>query len=569
MGSEAERLRMLDGLRILVLEGSGYEMGSQHGEALGEEIRQGVLPLFGNPTEFEPQLRRLPEERRKAVAELYDRDIFGPLKRFVPKDYLDELRGIAEGAGLPADVVLRGNFMSELLQITIKQQVPEGVIDTGGAGCTGFALAGPATRDGELLHGKNTDYRGGGVWDRFPVLMLSRPADGFAYVRGTSAGLIKCNTCMNQHGVTLGGHFLFSTDTATDGMAFTILENEVMRRASDLREAISIVEEGPRAGAFAFILSDGKTGEAVALECTRAAVSKRWLSDGAVFMSNVCTASDPQKQADILLRASVARNPLSRWKRIGDLIEKHHGAIDLDLALGFLGDHYDEASGRERGVGHTIASIGSVTSVLLRPARRELWMGVGPVPASNNDFLGFDCRTALAGEGDLAPLGRRKGNPFGEDDRLRALRRYAEAACLYDRSPGELDAIQKLLREAMEMDPEDPVYPRMIARFHLIANDPGPADAMLERALAVPAQGPSEVAEAWLLRGYGRDLRDARAEACEAYRQVLELHDGEAEPIRAVNPLVLLSAHKHLEEPFREGEVGALTVSFGLLSGWE
>ena len=50
-------------LRILVLGGSGYEMGRQHGEALGEEIRQGVLPLFGNPTEFEPQLRRLPEER--------------------------------------------------------------------------------------------------------------------------------------------------------------------------------------------------------------------------------------------------------------------------------------------------------------------------------------------------------------------------------------------------------------------------------------------------------------------------------------------------------------------------
>jgi hypothetical protein len=50
---------------------------------------------------------------------------------------------------------------------------------------------------------------------------------------------------------------------------------------------------------------------------------------------------------------------------------------------------------------------------------------------------------------------------------------------------------------------------------------------------------------------------------------VLEIHDGETEPIRAVNPLVLLSAHKHLEEPFREGDVEALTVRFALLSGWE
>jgi isopenicillin-N N-acyltransferase-like protein len=527
-----------------------------------------VLPYFGNYTEYDAQLRQLPEANRRAVAEKLDREIFDRLRAFVPQVYLDELRGIAEGAGLPADVVMRGNFLSELLQVSVKQQVPSKGVEAG-AGCTGFALAGPATRDGELLHGKNTDYRGTGVWDRFPVLCLSRPAEGYAYVRGTSAGLIKCNTCMNERGITLGGHFLFSTDAVADGVAFTVLENEVMRRASSLGEAIAIVEERPRAGAFAFLVSNGKTGEAVALECTRAEVSQRWLSDGAVYMSNVCTASEAQKQCDILLRNSVGRNPLSRWQRIGDLIEKHRGAIDVDTALGFLGDHYDEASGRERGVGHTIASIASVTSVLLRPARGEIWMGVGPVPAANNPFLGFDCRAALAGEGELEFLGERSGNPFGEDARLGALRRYAEAARLYDGSPDEAEAMLKLLEEAMEIDPQEPAYPRMSARLHLLANAPGPAQAMLQRAISIPAQGPSELAEAWLLLGYACDLGEAREEARDAYRRVLELHDAEAGPTRVVNPLVLLSAHRRLEEPFREGDVEALTVSFALLSGWE
>jgi isopenicillin-N N-acyltransferase-like protein len=568
MGDQAERVRFQGDLRILTLEGSGYEMGRQHGEALREEIHRGVLPFFGNYTEFDSHLRELPEAKRREVAARLDREVFDRLRPFVPQVYLDELRGIAEGAGLPTDVVSRGNFLSELLQITVRQQVPSEGTEAS-AGCTGFAVAGPATRDGELLHGKNTDYRGGGVWDRVPVLCLSKPADGFAYVRGSSAGLIKCNTCMNEHGITLGGHFLFSTDVAADGLAFTVLENEIMRRASSLREAISIVEDGPRAGAFAFVVSDGKTGEAVALECTRAEVSQRWLSDGAVFMSNVCTASDAQKQCDILLGASVGRNPLSRWRRIGDLIAKHHGTIDLDTALGFLGDHHDEASGRERGVAHTIASIASVTSVLLRPERREIWMGVGPVPAANNPFLGFDCRDALAGDGEPEFLGIRPGNPFEEDARLRAVRRYAEAACLYDCSPGETDAMLKLLDEAMQIDPQEPAYPRMIARLHLLANRPDPAEEMLQGALSISAQGPSELAEAWLLRGYGYDLREEREDAREAYRRALELHDDEAEPIRAVNTLVRLSAHRHLEEPFREGDVEALTVSFALLSGWE
>ena len=286
-------------------------------------------------------------------------------------------------------------------------------------------------------------------------------------------------------------------------------------------------------------------------------------------MSNVCTASDAQKQCDILLRASVGRNPLSRWRRIGDLIAKHHGGIDLDLALQFLGDHHDEASGRERGVAHTIASIASVTSLLLRPQRQELWMGVGPVPAGNNHFFGFDCRAALGGDGDLEFLGKRSGHPFGEDARLPAVRRYAEAACRYDRCPEDLDPVLELLQQALEIDPQEPAYPRRIGRLHLIANRPDPAEAMLRRALSVPDQGPSELAETWLLLGYGHDRKAEREAACEAYRRVLELHDGEAEPIRAVNPLVLLSAHRHLEEPFREGDVEALGVSFALLSGWE
>ena len=190
MGDGTKRLRVEGDLRILTLEGSGYEMGRQHGEALREEIHQGVLPFFGNFTESDSKLRKLPEANRTEVAAQLDREIFDPLRRFVPQVYLDELRGIAEGADLPTEVVFRGNFLSELLQVSLKQQVPsEGVGANGG--CTGFAVAGPATRDGELLHGKNTDYQGIGVWNRFPVLILSKPADGFAYVRGTSAGLIK------------------------------------------------------------------------------------------------------------------------------------------------------------------------------------------------------------------------------------------------------------------------------------------------------------------------------------------------------------------------------------------
>jgi hypothetical protein len=54
-------------------------------------------------------------------------------------------------------------------------------------------------------------------------LVFQNPDDGYAYVRASSAGLIKCNTCMNEHGIALGGHLLFSYDTAPGEVGATVI----------------------------------------------------------------------------------------------------------------------------------------------------------------------------------------------------------------------------------------------------------------------------------------------------------------------------------------------------------
>jgi len=197
MGQENGRLRRFGELSVLSLRGSGYEMGFQHGSLLREEIHLGVVPRFGDYVEFDPQLRQQSSEGKQGVRQLLDREIYGPLEGFIPQLYRDELRGIAEGAGLPYELVLRGNLLSELGQVSAKSRAAQAVDREATGGCTGFAVAGAATLGGRLLQAKNTDYSGAGLWDRFPVLVFQNPDDGYAYVRATSAGLIKCNTCMN------------------------------------------------------------------------------------------------------------------------------------------------------------------------------------------------------------------------------------------------------------------------------------------------------------------------------------------------------------------------------------
>lgn len=569
MGQENGRLRRFGEISVLSLRGSGYDMGFQHGSLLRDEVRSGVVPRFGDYVESDAQMRRQSPEAKRGIREYLDREVYRPLESFIPQTYRDELRGIADGAGLSYELVLRGNLLSELGQVSAKRLAAGATGQEAAGGCTGFVVADADADGGKLIQAKNTDYSGAGLWDRFLTLVFQHPDDGYSYVRGSSAGLIKCNTCMNEHGIAMGGHFLFSYDAEPDGLGMTALENQVMREASTLEEAVRIIEEQPRAGSFAFIVSDAKTREAVVLECTRSSVGKRWRGEGPLFMTNTACADPDMKEKDILLANGVGRNPLSRFERIGQLFAERQEPLDVQAAIDLLGDHYDPASGRTRAVAHTIASLATVTSVVLSPEDRQIWLGMGPAPVSNNPFLGFDCSPEFEGRGPADWLGRLDGNGFAKDPRLEGLRLYRQASAAYDRDPEAVSPVIALLEGALEIDPEEPSYARMLARFELRRSGFAAARQALERALAVEAQGPSERAEAHLLLGHAHDLEERREAAMEQYRAALALRDDQTSAILAVNPLVLHAAEKHLDRPFAPGDVGATTISFTLLSGWE
>jgi tetratricopeptide (TPR) repeat protein len=283
----------------------------------------------------------------------------------------------------------------------------------------------------------------------------------------------------------------------------------------------------------------------------------------------MCSASANQMGHDLLLRGGIARNPISRFRRMTQLIDEQHGRIDLARAAAFLGDHFDPASSRERGVGHTIASIASVTSVVFAPELRQVWIGLGPAPAANNRFIGFDCTPEFEASGAALSLGDLEGNAFSNDRRMRAVARYHAASLAYDENPEDADAVIALLEQAREIDPDEANYCRMLARFELRRGAPAAAERALAQAATIFGQSLAEEAENALLRGYVCDLQQRRSEAEAFYRHVLGLREETTDPLCAVNPLVLRSARKRLSKPFQEGDVEAATVSFSFQSGWE
>jgi len=556
------------GLNVLKLLGSHYEMGYQHGTLLRDEIRRGAVPFFARPvTSFAP-FKHMNALMRYITAKYFDWKIFRPLLKSSPGEYLAELKGIAEGSGLAFADVFRGNLLSELNMNLIKVLEKKALGNEAKGGCTSFAAFGSATADGSLIMGRNTDYLGGGLWDRNQTVVFYEPEDGFKFANVGSAGLIKCNSCMNEKGLCLGAHFLFLNDTRPDGISFTFFELEIMKKAGAIDEAIAMIKNNPRAGAFAFLLADGKTNEAAVVEVSAGNVGVRRAENDVVWETNMAT-TDEIEPVDVFHRNGIGKNPFARFERMRMLIDENMGKVNPALAAQFMGDHMDVCSDSMRPAGGIISQLTNVTSAVFSPADFNFWVADGLSPVCNNPYKGFNLMEELSDNGsdgapdDLAP------NRYAETDDYKALRKYYEATVSFLIPPIDEAAAFEKLEQAIALKPEEALYRRLAAKMLLRRGDTGPAMEHLTRALE-SVQGASELAQTQLLLGFANDLLGNRSDATRCYGEALKVAESAEDGILScVNRFVVADAETYSRVPFTTKDLKKIEISFDITAKYD
>ncbi|MBI3099091.1 MAG: hypothetical protein HYY93_12740 [Planctomycetes bacterium] len=174
---------------------------------------------------------------------------------FVPRKFKDELRGLADGAGLPLDRVIAAHILPEKYH------------------CSGYATWGKGTRDGKLYHYRSLDYgchigREKRIQEN-ACLILREPADGVASAVVGWAGTIGCVSGMNAAGISIGEMGSSSDDESYAGVPMWFLLRDILDRSKTLNEALDLMRKGPRTCGYNFIFSDGSIPRAVAVEVTR------------------------------------------------------------------------------------------------------------------------------------------------------------------------------------------------------------------------------------------------------------------------------------------------------------
>ena len=559
---------------VLHLSGAPYEMGYQHGILMADEIAAGVFPVFSDPIGHNPSFAGKSALLVKLITLYLEMTVYRPIEKHTPPEYLEEIAGIADGAGLSFRDVFVANFLSDLSMAMVPGVITEkaaalGLCEEHVAECSSFVAAGAATADGSLLFGRNTDYSGQGRWGRNQTIFFCEPTGGLRYVRVSTAGLIKCNSAMNEAGLVVGGHFMAFDGARPDGVSFTVFENEIMRKARTIDEALRILGETPRGGCFALMIADGKDGRGVAAESSPEVLGVREMEDDAIALTNYATTGD-LIPLDLMIRYNlVMRNLAGRHDRLEELLREHHGEITPELAAAFMSDHHDIIMDRERGTGITVCSDNNVTSVVFSPESGRFWVAKGEEPACTNPYLGFDFEAGFSGEFPPVDPEVLPGYEWEADYRNDALSAYMKAYLAYADDPENKETALSYLAEAITIDPTEPIYYRMAGRLLIHQGRYREAVGVLSRSLEF-LQSPNERAQAYLLLGQAYDMAGMRENALSMYDEVIAMSsDGGEDFLSSINFFVVALARMGLEAPFTPDDLDTVPIAFSLESGFE
>jgi hypothetical protein len=341
------RLEMIDGTRVLFLKGSAQEMGHQQGTLLNKEVHRicdHILYGVGVGSSF-IKGKWFFSEIEKADARL---------EPFMDKRYLAEMDAVADAAGMDHQESRLANFFPELFH------------------CSGFSMYGKATKDGHMFHGRVLDYLKGVGLEQNAVVMVYQPDYGNAWVNLGYAGFIGSVTAMNDKGISIGemGGGGYGD---WDGKPMAELMREVMEKANTLDDAVRIMRESPRTCHYYYVISDGKTKQAVGISATP--------TEFLVVHPGQSVPQLPHAFEDAVLLSAG-----NRYEELCNRVKSNYGTFDADSARELMS--------------RPVCMTSNIQSVLFEPDTLDFWVANADSQhvASGTRYTHYNLRDLLKAE---------------------------------------------------------------------------------------------------------------------------------------------------------------------------
>jgi isopenicillin-N N-acyltransferase-like protein len=338
-------------LSVIDVKGGPLERGRQQGE--------GARPFILR------SLARYREILHLAVGMTWE-ESKREARKFLPygeeafPEFVDELRGIAEGAGVDFEEVWTLNCYEGLTESSTQVW-----------GCTSVAVCQEQTANGHVLLAHNEDWSSA---DRDTVyLVRAEPDDGPAYL-GMTYGPLLVNIGMNAEGIGVAINTVYPTDVRV-GVP-RILCSRAVLGARTIGAAIRACVPKLRGGGYAYLLAD-RNGELYLIETSATSHDILYGEDG--WLAHANHYISPKMQA--LEQPGRYAGSRVRFNRAGRLLKAQLGAVTVESLQALLRDHVNfpdsicahedpEDPPHERG--HTLVSL------VMDLTELTMWAAPGP-----------------------------------------------------------------------------------------------------------------------------------------------------------------------------------------------
>lgn len=383
---------MVEACPLIEISGPPRERGRQYGEQAAARIRRGAH-------HYMEQLKRSSFEFADVRAAVVE---FLPIIEGFDASFVEEMRGIAEGANIDFEAVVLLNARTEILQMaTRRARGEETMKDDDPDGCTGVVVQPSAAREGRLIHAQNWDWKA--ECAETSVVLKVRRDDGPDVLTFTEAGALGRHG-FNSVGIAITANYLeCERDYRHLGVPLALIRRKALEQ-EHLALAMRSVYVTRKSAANNMIISHAQ-GVVIDFECAPDETFQVHPVDGLLVHANHWQS--PVALAK-LRDTGVASTPDSLYRdlRVRELLVPHIGQIDREAVKGALFDDFGTPwsvcrpprTGRSSNLSATVAMI------VMEPALGV--MEVAMLPAISREFTTYTLESSFKATASQVPTRR-------------------------------------------------------------------------------------------------------------------------------------------------------------------
>ena len=369
---------MVEPCPLIDLAGPPHARGVMHGRAAAGRIRKGIA-------HYTAQIGR---------SGLGERDITALVREYLPvieafdSLYIEEMRGIAEGADVPFEHIALLNARTEILKLAERPDLRARLAENAPDGCTGVIVMPGATAERRLIHAQNWDWKA--ECAATAVVLRIRRDDGPDILTFTEAGGL-ARSGLNAAGIGLTANYLQSDrDYRQVGVPLALIRRKVLEQEAPALAMKHVYATRKSAANNMMVSASTQSGQAVAIdfECAPDETFQVYPEHGLLAHANHFVSP----VALVKLRdTGVASTPCSLYRdiRVRDLLLPHLGQVTTDHVKTALFDDFGAPFSvcRPPRLNDADNLSASVAMIVMEPARGV--MDVAMLPALNRRFSRF------------------------------------------------------------------------------------------------------------------------------------------------------------------------------------